>query len=77
MADSHPPVLATDWDEWEHPRRAIAAIWLSVAIALLVFFVSLPTIFESGIHPALVLAGVVVLMFAIPLVTVAIVARFD
>ncbi|USZ69183.1 hypothetical protein NGM10_05440 [Halorussus salilacus] len=77
MADAHPSIFATDWDEWEHPKRAIAAIWTSVAVAILLFFISLPTIFDSGIHPAITIGIAVILMFAIPVITVAIVARFD
>jgi membrane protein YdbS with pleckstrin-like domain len=77
MTDSHPSVLSTSWDDWEHPRRAIAAIWLSVGIALLAFFFSLPAIFDSGRNPAVVLAVVVPILFVIPLVTVAVMARLD
>lgn len=77
MAGSNPRVLTTDWDEWEHPKRAIAAIWFSVVIGAIIFLFSLPMIFDSSIDPAIAVGIAVILFFAIPPVTAAIMARFD
>jgi hypothetical protein len=77
MNDTRPKVLSTSWDGWDHPKRAIAAIWGSVAIALVVFVFSLPVLFELPVHPLISVGTAVLFMFAVPIAAARVAAQFD
>lgn len=77
MGDSNPKVLTTDWDEWEHPKRAIAAIWISGLIVVVIFIFSLPVIFNLSIHPALAVVVAIVLIFLFIFSTTVLMSRLD
>ena len=77
MNDTRPKVLSTSWDGWNHPKRAIAAIWGSVAVALVVFVFSLPVLFELPVHPLISIGTAVLFISAAPIAAVRVAARFD
>ena len=76
MGESRPPVFTLSWDEWEHPKRAIAAIWVSTLMYSILVVSLIPT-FGTGVQ--LVIGGgvAIILGFVVPLLAAAVAARFD
>lgn len=77
MADEDPSVFDTSWDNWNYPRRAIAAIAISAITITIVFRYSLQTLLNQGLHPILIVACVGISILVIGGGAAAILARFD
>lgn len=77
MADEDPSVFDTSWENWNHPKRAIAAIAMSIITVVIPIRYFTPTILDSGVHPILIVGSTGICIMIIGGGAVAIMARFD
>lgn len=69
--------FATTWDDWNHPKRVIAAIWIVTFAMLGAFILLAPVLDDHGVSPTVsVVAAFVIIIATISLIG-PIMARFD
>lgn len=69
--------FATDWDDWNHPKRVMAAIWIVTFAMLGAFALLAPVLADLGVPLAVsVVVAFVIIIASISLVG-PIMARFD
>lgn len=77
MGDSNPPIFTLSWEEWEHPRRAMAAIWITVGIAFIISISSIGYLVELDVHPAVSFGTAIILVFLTPFTSLYILTRLN